>query len=331
MRFAFIDVEKATYPVIVLSRVMEVTASGYYAWVCRGRGVSRHAKKDQVLLVKIKAFHAISRGYYGSPRIFDDLRFDGEQVGKKRVERLMRQNGIEGKRRRKFRCTTNSQHSKPVAPNVLKQQFDVERPDTVWASDITQLWTPEGWWYLAIVLDLFARYVVGWAMCARITRQLVLDAVGMGLQHRKPEAGLIFHSDQGSQYAATDTKQLLLTNGIIPSMSSKGNCYDNAVSESFFSRLKEELGDSFPSRRQAKADVFEYIEVFFNRYRRHSHNGNLAPLECERFYLSVGRRPESISDFLAVRRAGCLVTPLSKGGADPSTCASFNLQCAGVS
>jgi putative transposase len=275
--------------------------------------MSSHAKRDQQLLEKIKAFHKASRGYYGSPRIYDDLRVDGERVGKKRVERLMRDNGIVGKHRRKFTCTTDSNHGKKVAPNLLKQQFDVERPDAVWASDITQLWTPEGWWYLAIVLDLFARYVVGWAMSSRIKRQLVLDAVTMALLRRRPDPGLIFHSDQGSQYAADDTEQLLITNGIVPSMSSKGNCYDNAVSESFFGRLKEELGDSFPSRSQANADVFEYIEVFFNPCRRHSHNGNLTPLECEQFYARHGRRPAGIPDLLADRNAGVPISSPEEG------------------
>jgi transposase InsO family protein len=311
VRFKFIGAEKVNYPVVILCRVMEVTTSGFYAWVKRGR--SARAKKDQQLLDKIKAFHKASKGRYGSPRIFDDLRDDGERVGKKRVERLMRHNGIVGKRRRKFTCTTNSDHDKKVAPNLLKRQFDVDRPDGVWASDITQLWTPEGWWYLAIVLDLFARYVVGWAMSSRIKQQLVLDAVAMALLRRQPEPGLIFHSDRGSQYAADDTEKLLVTNGLTPSMSGKGNCYDNAVSESFFGRLKEELGDSFPSRSQASADLFEYIEVFFNRRRRHSHNGNVSPLECEQFYARHRRRPTGVLDLVANREPGARVTSSDEG------------------
>jgi putative transposase len=290
---------------------MEVTTSGYYAWF--RRGVSARAKKDQQLLEKIKASHTASKRRYGSPRILGDLRVDGERVGKKRVERLMRQNGITGKRRRKFTCTTDSNHGKKVAPNLLKQQFHADRPDVVWTSDITQLWTPEGWLYLAIVLDLFARYVVGWAMSSRIKRQLVLDAVSMALLRRHPDSGLIFHSDKGSQYAAKDTEKLLSTNGIIPSMSGTGNCYDNAVSESFFARLKEELGDSFPSRNQGSTDVFEYIEVFFNRCRRHSYNGNLTPLECEQFYARYGRRPAGIPDLLANREPGARITSPDEG------------------
>ena len=311
MRFRFIKAEKENYPVVVLCRVMNVATSGFYAWLKRGK--SEYAKRDERLLDKIKQFHRASKGRYGSPRIYDDLRIEGERVGKKRVERLMRDNGIVGKRRRKFTCTTNSNHGKKVAPNLLKQQFDVDRPDAVWASDITQLWTPEGWWYLAIVLDLFARYVVGWAMSSRIKRQLVLDAVTMALLRRKPLPGLIFHSDRGSQYAANDTEKLLVTNGLTPSMSGRGNCYDNAVSESFFGRLKEELGDSFPSRKQAGADVFEYIEVFYNRRRRHSHNGNLTPLECEQFYAFHERRPAGVVDLMASRSAGGLISLAGEG------------------
>ena len=296
---------------VILCRVMNVTRSGFYAWV--KRGASAKAKRDQQLLEKIKVFHKASKKRYGSPRIFDDLREDGEHVGKKRVERLMRHNGIVGKRRRRFTCTTNSNHDKKVAPNLLKQQFDVVRPDAVWASDITQLHTPEGWWYLAIVLDLFARYVVGWAMSSRIKQQLVLDAVSMALLCRQPNASLIFHSDRGSQYAADDTEKLLIANGLTPSMSGKGNCYDNAVSESFFSRLKEELGDSFPSRDQAGADLFEYIEVFFNRRRRHSYNGNVSPLECEQFYARHGRRPAGVLDLVANREPGARIISPDEG------------------
>ncbi len=311
VRFQFIEAEKANYPVVILCRVMNVTRSGFYAWV--KRGTSAKAKRDQQLLEKIKVFHKASKKRYGSPRIFDDLRDDSEHVGKKRVERLMRHNGIVGKRRRRFTCTTNSNHDKKVAPNLLKQQFDVVRPDAVWASDITQLHTPEGWWYLAIVLDLFARFVVGWAMSSRIKQQLVLDAVSMALLRRQPNSSLIFHSDRGSQYAADDTEKLLVTNGITPSMSGKGNCYDNAVSESFFSRLKDELGDSFPSRDQAGTDLFEYIEVFFNRRRRHSYNGNVSPLECEQFYARHGRRPAGVLDLVANREPGARIISPDEG------------------
>jgi putative transposase len=255
MRFKFIDAEKVWYPLTVLCRVMEVTRGGYYAW--QDRKPSAHSERDAELLAKIRVFYDASRKRYGSPRIYDDLRADRETVGGKRVARLMRDNGIVGKYRRKFTSTTDSDHDLPVAPNLLNRQFDAPKPNAVWASDITQLRTPEGWLYMAVVLDLFARYVVGWALRADITRQLVLDAVNMAITSRRPAAGLIFHSDRGSQYAAKDTKKLLDAHGIAPSMSGVGNCYDNAVSESFFSGFKNELGDTFPSRSQGCSDAFE--------------------------------------------------------------------------
>lgn len=317
MRFAFIEAEKACYPVTLLCRVMAVSTSGFYAWL--DRRASARVQRDRELTKKILAFHKASKGNYGSPRIHTDLVADNERVGKKRVERLMRHSGIKGKRSRKFRCTTNSKHSKHVAPNLLQQQFDVERPNSVWASDITLLATPEGWLYLAVVLDLFARYVVGWALSERITRHLVLDAVGMALGRRRPEPGLIFHSDKGSQYAATDTQELLDKHRLRPSMSGTGNCFDNAVSESFFGRFKEELGDTFPSRHQARLDCFEHIEVFYNRQRRHSYNGHLTPLETEQYYGRHGRRPHGIDDLLAERQALAIPGRSGKGGAVPST------------
>lgn len=316
MRFAFIEAEKARYPVTVLCRVMAVSTSGYYAW--RNRRPSARAVRDLELSQKIVAFHKASNGRYGSPRIHTDLLADNERVSKKRVERLMRQSGIAGRRSRKFRRTTDSNHNQYVAPNLLQRQFHVSRPDRVWSSDITQLCTPEGWLYLAVVLDLFARYVVGWAVSERNTRHLVLDAVRMALGRRAPEEGLIFHSDKGTQYAAADTAELLKQQGLRPSMSGTGNCFDNAVSESFFARFKEELGDTFPSRHQARLDCFEFIEVFFNRHRRHSYNSQLTPLETEQYYARHGRRPSGIDDLLAERRSLSSVGGQGKGGAVPS-------------
>jgi putative transposase len=301
MRFQFIDVEKLMYPLSVLCRVMQVSRGGYYAW--RNRKPCAHSQRDAELLTKIKGFHAASQKRYGSPRIYDDLRCDQEAVGKKRVARLMREHGIAGKHRRKFTCTTDSQHSRPVASNLLNQQFEASEPNQVWASDITQLRTPQGWLYLAVVLDLFARKVVGWAIRDDITRQLVIDAVTMAYQQRRPAPGLIFHSDRGSQYAADDTEKLLVKHGTTPSMSGTGNCYDNAVSESFFSGLKSELGDTFPSRRQACSDLFQFIEAYYNLRRRHSHNGNLSPQDTEAFFARHGRRPNGVKDFIATQLA----------------------------
>ena len=323
MRFAFIAAERACYPVTMMCRVMAVSTSGFYAWV--NRQPSARAQRDRELTRKILGFHKASGGKYGSPRIHTDLLADNEHVGKKRVERLMRQSGIEGKRSRKFRCTTNSKNSRNVAPNLLQQQFDVDRPNRVWSSDITQLATPEGWLYLAVVLDLFARYVVGWALSERITRHLVLDAVSMAIGRRQPEPGLMFHSDKGSQYAADDTAKLLDKHGLQPSMSGTGNCFDNAVSKSFFARFKEELGDTFPSRHQARLECFEHIEVFYNRQRRHSYNGHLTPLETEQYYGRHGRRPQGIADLLAERDALASPRRPEEGGAVPSAqvCYSF--------
>ncbi len=297
MRFKFIDAEKVVYPLTVLCRVMNVSRGGYYAW--RNRKPSEHSKRDAELLVKIREFYKKSGKRYGSPRIYDDLRGDEEAVSKRRVERLMRENDIVGKHRRKFTCTTDSNHDLPVVPNLLRRQFDAPRPDTIWSSDITQLWTPEGWLYLAIVLDLFARYVAGWAIRTDMNRQIVLDAVLMAIGRRNPETGLIFHSDQGSQYAASDTATLLCRHDMTPSMSGVGCCYDNAVSESFFSGFKNELGDAFPSRSQGFVDTFEFIETYYNPYRRHSFNGNISPRDCEAYFARNGHRPQSVKDLVA--------------------------------
>ncbi|MCP4529509.1 MAG: IS3 family transposase [Aestuariibacter sp.] len=296
MRFIFVDAEKLDFPVTVLCRVMDVSRNGYYTW--RKREASAHSLRDKVLLDKIRKFHEASHKRYGSPRIYDDLRDDNEHVGRKRVERLMRQEGIVGKHRRKFKCTTDSNHDLPVASNLLNQQFEASAPNMVWTSDITQLRTLEGWLYLAVVLDLFARRIVGWSLRADITRQLVLEAVTMAIQQRKPDGEIIFHSDRGSQYASVDTEKLLSNHGITASMSGVGNCYDNAVSESFFSGLKNELGDTFPSRNQGCSDVFSFIEAYYNPYRRHRFNGNISPVDCEEFFARNGRRPSGVKDLI---------------------------------
>jgi putative transposase len=297
MRFAFIDAEKHSYPLSTLCRVMQVSRGGYYAWL--QRGPSAHSERDAELLAKIRTFYEASGKRYGSPRIYDDLRADRQRVSQKRVARLMRDNGIIGKHRRRFKSTTDSDHDLAVAPNLLNQQFEASRPNTIWSSDITQLATPEGWLYMAVVLDLFARVVVGWSLRNDISRHLVLDAVGMAIAARDPASGLIFHSDRGSQYAADDTEKLLRAHGITPSMSGVGNCYDNAVSESFFAGFKNELGDTFPSRSQGRSDAFVFIETYYNPYRRHRFNGNISPRDCEAFFERNGRRPTGVKDLLA--------------------------------
>ena len=281
MKFGFIQTEKATYPVRVLCRTLLVSASGFYAW-CR-RGLSLRAQEDAALKVEIRAAHAASGKRYGSPRIQADLKAADQHVGRKRVARLMREEGIEGQRKRRFRVTTDSRHSHPVAANQLDRNFTTSAPNKVWVTDITYIWTREGWLYLAAILDLFSRRVVGWSMDSRIDRTLALDALGMALKTRRPEPGLLHHSDRGVQYASADYQRQLRHRGILCSMSRKGDCWDNAVAESFFSTLKAELvhRTDYVSRSQAKASVFEYIEAFYNGRRRHSALGYVSPVEHE--------------------------------------------------
>jgi transposase InsO family protein len=258
-----------------------VSASGFYAW-CR-RGLSLRAQQDAALKVEIRAAHAASGKRYGSPRIQADLKADDQHVGRKRVARLMREEGLEGQRKRRFRVTTDSRHSHPVAANQLDRNFTASAPNKIWVTDITYIWTREGWLYLAAILDLFSRRVVGWSMDSHIDRTLALDALGMALKTRSPEPGLLHHSDRGVQYASGDYQNQLRDRGITCSMSRKGDCWDNAVAESFFSTLKAELvhRTDYVSRSQAKASVFEYIEVFYNGRRRHSALGYVSPVEHE--------------------------------------------------
>jgi putative transposase len=281
VRFGFIRTEKATYPVRLLCRTLLVSSSGFYAW-CR-RGVSLKAQEDASLKVEIRAAHAASGKTYGSPRIHEDLKANGQHVGRKRVARLMQEEGIEGQRKRRFRVTTDSRHSHPIAANHLNRNFTASAPNKVWVTDITYIWTREGWMYLAAILDLFSRRVVGWSMDSRIDQTLALDALRMALRTRRPEPGLLHHSDRGIQYAAGDYQKLLREHGIVCSMSRKGDCWDNAVAESFFSTLKAELvhRTGYVSRSQIRASVFEYIEAFYNGRRRHSALGYVSPVEHE--------------------------------------------------
>jgi putative transposase len=241
------------------------------------------AQRHQALTEKIRYFHQISRETYGSPRIREDLLESGEQIGENTVELLMQRAGIVPKTVRKFRVTTDSRKTVP-APNRLEQQFPAAQPNQRWVSDITFIPTREGWLYLAVIIDLYSRAVIGWAMHKRMKTELVTDALKMALMPRKVRSPLLLHSDQGSQYAAADYRAILTTNGIECSMSRKGNCWDNAVAESFFHTLKTELvhHEDYRSRTEAKTSIFEYIEVFYNRQRRHSHIGQMAPLVFEK-------------------------------------------------
>jgi len=281
MRYRFIGAEKTNYPITILCRAMRVSPSGYYAFM--QRGPSARALANEKLLTAIKEIHVESRGTYGSPRMYRELIDRGHEVSPGRVERLMRLNGISARRKRRFKVTTDSKHNSPVAKNLLDRAFAVEAADCKWAGDITYIWTREGWLYLAVILDLFSRRVVGWAMDHRIDRQLVLSALDMALTVREPSDDLLHHSDRGSQYASEDYRERLKAAGITCSMSRKGDCWDNAVVESFFGTLKQELvhRSDFETRAEAKSVIFEYIEVFYNRWRRHSYLGYMSPAEFE--------------------------------------------------
>lgn len=264
-----------------MCRVLEVSESGYYAW--RGRPESVRSCANRKLLVHIKAVHQESDATYGSPRVQRELAAQGITCSENRVARLMREEGVEAKQVRRFKATTDSKHGLPVAENHLDRQFEPGEENRRWGADITYIWTQEGWLYLAVVLDLFSRRVVGWSMQPTLERRLVIDALEMALQNRKPAAGLLHHSDRGSQYASGDYQQLLSEAAMRCSMSRKGNCWDNAPVESFFSTLKRERVHHrrYRTRAEARADIFHYIEVWYNRKRRHSSLGYLSPVDYE--------------------------------------------------
>jgi transposase InsO family protein len=281
MRYCAIQEHDRRYPIRLMCRALNVSPAGYYAW--RSRPESHRAVSARTLLSAIRVIHQESRETYGSPSIWDALIKQGHGVGEHRVARLMRQHGIRAKTVKKWRATTQSHHRFPVAANTLHRQFMVESPNRVWAGDITYIWTAEGWLYLAVVLDLYSRIVIGWAMGHRLTVELAERALTMALANRKPTVGLLHHSDRGSQYAATSYQRLLGEHGITTSMSRTGNCWDNACVESFFGTLKRELvyHRHYTTREDATQDIFEYIEVFYNRRRRHSTLGYNSPAEYE--------------------------------------------------
>jgi putative transposase len=281
MRYCAIQEHDRRYPIRLMCRALAVSPAGYYAW--RSRPESHRAVSAHTLLSAIRVIHQESRETYGSPSIWDALLKQGHGVGEHRVARLMRQHGIRAKTVKKWRATTQSQHRFPVAANTLNRQFTVESPNRVWAGDLTYVWTAEGWLYLAVLLDLYSRTVIGWAMGHRLTVDLAERALTMALANRTPTAGLLHHSDRGSQYAAMSYQRLLGEHGITPSMSRTGNCWDNACVESFFGTLKRELvyHRHYATRDDATRDIFEYIEVFYNRKRRHSTLGYDSPAEFE--------------------------------------------------
>jgi transposase InsO family protein len=283
VRFRFIEAEKANYPVTILCRLLRVRRSGFYAW--QSRGESERSRTDRRLAVMVKStFEASYRHSYGSPRVYRDLRAAGHVVGRHRVARLMREQGLQARKRRRFVKTTDSQHSHPVPANLLKRNFEAAAPNQVWVGDVTFISTHEGWLYLAVLIDLFSRRVVGWAMSDKNDEPLTLAALQMAIDHRAPRPGLIHHTDRGTTYAATSYQDVLAKHGFLCSMSRKGNCLDNAVAESLFSTLKTECTArvTFPSRDAARAEVFAYIATFYNPIRRHSHIGYRSPMEFER-------------------------------------------------
>ena len=281
MKYRAIQEHDRRYPIRLMCRALTVSAAGYYAW--RSRPESARSVSARTVLAAIRVIHQESRETYGSPSIWDALLKQGHRIGEHRVARLIRQDGVRAKTVKKWRATTQSHHRLPVAENTLDRQFTVESPNRVWAGDITYVWTREGWLYLAVLLDLYSRLVIGWAMGHRLTGELAEQALTMALANRRPGAGLLHHSDRGCQYAATRYQRLLDEHGITPSMSRKGNCWDNACVESFFGTLKRELVYHRPysTREDAKRDIFEYIEVFYNRKRRHSTLGYDSPAEYE--------------------------------------------------
>jgi len=282
VKFAFVQVEKAAFPVTVLCRVLGVSRAGFYA--AQRRPVAPRVRQDERLAVEIAAIHQASRRCYGSPRVHAELRARGQCTSRKRVARLMRRAGLAARRRRAFRLTTQSRHTHPVAPNRLARQFTAPAPNRVWVTDITYLATAEGWLYLAVVLDLFSRRVVGWATSDRLGEGVALEALGMGLARRRPPPGLLHHSDRGSQYASAEYRAVLAGHGIERSMSGVGRCWDNAVAESFFATLKVELdrNGAWRTRADARRAVFDYIELFYNGQRRHSTLRQLSPIAFER-------------------------------------------------
>jgi putative transposase len=281
--FRFIATEKASHSITTMCRVLEVSRSGYHAWT--GRPLGPRAVEDARLTARIRVLHKQRREVYGSPRIWSDLVVDdGERIGRKRVERLMRQAGLSGLTTKKWKATTVRVPGVRVADDLLDRNFAAGAPNRCWVADITYLRSWEGWLYLVAVQDLYSRRIVGWAMADHLRAELVTDALEMALARRRPERGLIWHSDQGSQFVSLAFGQKARAAGIAQSMGSKGDCFDNAVAESFFATLKKELINrrSWPSKAELRSEVFDYIEVFYNRERRHSTLGQLSPADYEK-------------------------------------------------
>jgi putative transposase len=280
-RYRLIDTEKKTYPISLMCDVLDVGRSGYYAWAKRGKSV-RQRDYDKLIPIAQEA-HRLSKGTYGARRIAEEIEARGTPCGRTKAATVMKLADVAAKQKKKFKVTTDSKHNLPVAKNLLNREFEVCEPNRYYVSDITYIWTREGWLYLAVVLDLFSRQIVGWSLNSRMSRTLVMDALRMAVWRRKPAPGLIFHSDRGSQYCSHDFQGMLTTYGMISSMSRKGNCWDNSVAESFFGSLKTErvFFADYETRDDARNDIIDYIEMFYNSRRRHSYLGYVSPREFE--------------------------------------------------
>ena len=288
MKYAWIDGHRREFELTELCAALSVSTSGYRSW--KGGGSPKRKRlTDAQMLALIRSIDRQWKNAYGSPRMVRELRDRGFPAGKERVERLMRDNGIRARHKRRFKATTDSKHALPVAPNLLDRNFQPAAPNQVWSADLTYLWTDEGWLYLAVVLDLFNREVVGWSIKPRMTADIVMDALSMAWFRRRPAPGLMHHSDRGSQYASGAFQARLHEYGMVCSMSRKGNCWDNAPTESFFNSLKNERvhGTRYDTRDEAIADVFDYIEPFYNRRRKHSTLGYVSPVKFLENWIST--------------------------------------------
>ena len=287
MKYVFIQKQSMYHSIVLLCAVLNVSRSAFYDWL--KRPVSIRQQDDDSLVVKIKISHENSHNSYGARRIKDDLQDGGDQVSRRRISRLMEQETLQSTHKKKFKVTTDSRHALPISPNLLNRDFEPNQPDRAYVADITYIWTSEGWLYLAVVIDLFSRLVVGWSISSRMRARLVVDALQMAIDSRQPETGLIHHSDRGAQYASAAFQKALVKSECLGSMSRKGNCWDNAVAESFFKSLKQELiyQQRFTTRQQARLAIFEYIEVYYNRQRKHSRNEYLSPADYETRWLEA--------------------------------------------
>ena len=287
MKYLFIKDHRSIFRLEKMCQVLSVSKSGYYSWLKRRKSKTQLANIR--LLKRIRKIFNNNHQRYGYRRVWFELHLRGIQCSKNRVARLMKAESLKAKRIKRFKITTKSKHNLPVAPNLLNKDFVVTAPDRVWVSDITYIWTWEGWMYLAVIIDLYARKVVGWSMNTRINKELVLSALNQAIDRRRPTAGLIFHSDRGSQYASNEVRRMLEKHCMRQSMSRKGDCYDNAVAESFFATLKTELiyPNFFATRLEARSKIFEYIEIYYNRRRIHSYLNYMTPDQFEKTKLAA--------------------------------------------